>query len=775
MNPLLLETAIHAMNEGVVIQDSEGAIVMANSAAERILGMTIDQMMGRTSMDPSWRAIKEDGCDFPGEEHPAMVALSTGDPKHGVIMGVEGGHASRRWIRINSDPFFGGDSSSPSHVVSTFEDITEARNRARLIEENEARLQQALELGEAASWEIDLEKGVMHASRGLTALLDEAVVKRAMTDFWSLIYEGDRKRVMSAWIGHLNGDPPLQLDHRMVDKFGKVRWARSSARVEKWNDDGSPKKIIGFFKDISENVFRAKKIEESEARLQFALELGNAASWELDYRTNELHFSRKLNDIFHDYSPENAFKNLEDRIHKDDLGAVRAAWFRHLKGVPPMQLDHRVFDQEGNIRWMRAIAKIEERDETGAPVRVVGFLKDITADIEQKQKIAEALDFAERANEMKSIFVANMSHEIRTPMNAILGMTQALLREELNDAQRDRLKIILESGASLTRIIDDVLDLSKVEVGKLEIQNTPFNLRDLISSVEALYSLKADEKALDFRVRISNRSTKKLIGDSTRIRQILGNLISNAIKFTHTGHVQVNVDAAPDEDSELVMLTIEVVDSGIGIPDDQLEAVFEPFVQTDQAARQHLPGTGLGLSISRHLCELMHGSLQLENGDTHGCIAQVTLPLQRVEELDDNVGETAPPSEEDATKKYSGLNILLAEDHPRNQEVVLALLEPFEANVTVAENGVAALNALKDDTFDIVLMDIRMPVLDGMDALKQFRELELSEKRSPTPVVALTANAIEEDVETYKAAGFNACIAKPFTVHELISVISQLV
>lgn len=648
MNRLLLETAIHAMNEGVVIQDSEGAIVMANSAAERILGMTIDQMMGRTSMDPSWRAIREDGSDFPGDEHPAMVALSTGDPKHGVIMGVEGGHEARRWIRINSNPFFESDSSTPSHVVSTFEDITENLNRARQIEEN-------------------------------------------------------------------------------------------------------------------------------EARLQLALELGNAASWEVDYRTNELHFSRVLNNIMRDYSPNQAFKNLEDRIHRDDVDAVRKAWREHLKGAAPLQLDHRVFDHEGKLRWMRAVTKIEERDENGAPARVVGFLKDITDDIEQKQKIAEALDFAERANEMKSIFVANMSHEIRTPMNAILGMAQALLREELNDAQRDRLKIILESGASLTRIIDDVLDLSKVEVGKLEIQNTPFNLRDLISSVEALYSLKADEKALDFRVRISNRSAKKLIGDSTRIRQILGNLISNAIKFTHTGHVQVNVDAAPVEDSELVMLTIEVVDSGIGIPDDQLEAVFEPFVQTDQAARQHLPGTGLGLSISRRLSELMHGSLQLENGDKHGCIAQVTLPLQRVEELDDNVGETAPASEEDATKRYSGLNILLAEDHPRNQEVVLALLEPFEANVTVAENGVAALNALKGDTFDIVLMDIRMPVLDGMDALKQFRELELSENRPPTPVVALTANAIEEDVETYKSAGFNACIAKPFTVHELIGVISQLV
>ncbi|MCG8440458.1 MAG: ATP-binding protein, partial [Caulobacterales bacterium] len=333
-----------------------------------------------------------------------------------------------------------------------------------------------------------------------------------------------------------------------------------------------------------------------------------------------------VRDFWHCDTSRHVIADIEEAMSAQK--SIRREMFLTRKQAAPVSVDQAFFPvNDGGGRYSHWIA----------------VSRDITEQKRQHAELKRARADADKASRAKSAFLANMSHEIRTPMNGILGMATALAREELTDTQRKRLDIITSSGDALMRIIDDVLDLSKIEAGRMEIENAPFALDELLASIEALYALRADEKGIEFAVRLAPAAETRLLGDATRIRQVLSNLISNAVKFTEAGSVEIAVGTAPASDGEGIDLSFTVSDCGPGIAPDVAERLFTPFTQADVSTTRTHGGTGLGLAISRQLCELMHGSISLQSEPGQGAVFHAVVRVGRAVSMD---GVAAPRAEE---------------------------------------------------------------------------------------------------------------------------------
>jgi signal transduction histidine kinase/ActR/RegA family two-component response regulator len=370
---------------------------------------------------------------------------------------------------------------------------------------------------------------------------------------------------------------------------------------------------------------------------------------------------------------------------------------------------------------------------------------------------------AEAANSAKSAFLATMSHEIRTPLNGVLGMTQAMAADELSDLQRERLTVIHRSGEALLAILNDVLDLSKIEAGRLELETIEFDLGELAQGAYSAFTALANKKGLSFALDMG-AARGRYLGDPTRVRQILYNLISNALKFTDQGEIRVTAR----RDGEC--LAICVADTGVGISPEHLVRLFQKFDQLDSSTTRRFGGTGLGLAICRELVQLMGGEIQVESRLGEGSKFVVRLPLPRVGE-ERVAPQLAPPAVADVQPLR--LRVLAAEDNAVNQLVLKTLLHQLGVEPTVVEDGAAAVEAWRASVWDVILMDIQMPVMDGLAATAAIRRLEADTGRQRTPIVALTANAMAHQVEAYVAAGMDGHVAKPIDAVQLFQALSD--
>ncbi len=624
-----ITAVVAAMDEGLVVQGRDGTILSCNAAAERILGLSRDQICGRGSLDPRWRTVRTDGSPFPGDEHPAMVTLRTGQPQSGVIMGVGLEDGQLRWILINSQPVGRSEDGLPEAVAATFTDITRLRRE-----------------------------------------------------------EEERRRVEGQMEHFFN----LSLDMLCVaDVYGYFRHLNSA-----WT------RVLGW------------SMEELLARPFF------------------------------------------DFVHPEDRAATLAEAAHLALGGSTVRFQNRYRCRDGS--W-----KLIEWTSVGVPEHGVmyGAARDVTKDREREDELVAARKAAEEAARAKSTFLATMSHEIRTPMNGVLGMAEMLAATHLDEHQRDLLDTIRRSGASLLGIINDILDWSKIQAGHLDLKIEPTLLRPVVDDVLGALRSTAREKHLALTCGpIDGGLTVR--ADPLRLRQVLTNLVGNALKFTERGGVTVAVSTSDRQ------VQVDIIDTGIGISAEHLPRLFTRFAQVDDANTRRFGGTGLGLAISLQLAEGMGGSIRVVSQPDRG--STFSLILQRAESPQLPSG---PVGSARLVRSARSRGVLVAEDNIVNQKVVGLMLKRLGHQVVMVNNGAEAL-AADLAAIDVILMDVQMPEMDGLEATRRIRQRELASGGRRVPILALTAAALQEEQAACLSAGMDAVLTKPLDLERLRQAIDAL-
>jgi PAS domain S-box-containing protein len=472
-----------------------------------------------------------------------------------------------------------------------------------------------------------------------------------------------------------------------------------------------------------------------------------------------------------DLSPE---KQADGRNSLEKANEMIATAFR--EGNHRFDWDHK--RQNGEIIPVEVILSVIP---FGGKKLLQVVWRDISVRKQVELELQRAKDFAEESNRAKSEFLAKMSHEIRTPMNGVLGMADLLLGTNLDAEQKEFTKMIYESGKFLLTVINDILDFSKIESGNLSLEYIDFNLHELIKSVTDLFRNKAQEKKISFSCIMGNEVSDKLVGDPVRLRQILVNLVSNALKFTKEGGVSVKIEIEK-ETTVAQLLRFEVIDTGIGIKQKNINKLFQSFTQEDSSTTRKYGGTGLGLAISKNLCKLMGGKIGVESEVGKGSLFWFTLPLNKSQ---NNAVKTTEKTEinnldynDQQINIYNPvdeipLRILLAEDNLINQKVATKQLEKLGYSVDCVLNGKEALVKINSTQFDLVLMDMQMPEMDGLEATEAIRASETNGQR--IPIIALTANAMRSDQEKCLAAGMDDYMSKPFNKEQLKRIIEKYI
>jgi PAS domain S-box-containing protein len=408
-------------------------------------------------------------------------------------------------------------------------------------------------------------------------------------------------------------------------------------------------------------------------------------------------------------------------------------------------------------------------DDEGAK-HVLTIAQDLTEIREAEQSLRAAAAEANAANRAKSEFLANMSHEIRTPLNGVMGIASALARTSLAPGQAEMVGLIETSAKALEALLSDILDLARIEAGRLELKAETFDLATSVNACAALFSAAAEAKGLDYHVTVEPNAEGAYIGDAPRVRQILSNLLGNAVKFTHSGSIGLHVSAVRGETASA--LRFEVRDTGIGFDAETKARLFGRFEQADGSITRRFGGTGLGLAISRSLAEAIGGTLEAESEPGHGASFVLTLELPRGVSKAELWGEAETLTQPEA--ELEGFKVLVAEDHPTNRRVVELILGALDLELVCVENGAEAVEAATRERFDLILMDMQMPVMDGLAAIRAIRALEARTGRGPTPIYALTANAMPEHIAASSAAGANGHLAKPITADVLIATVEAV-
>lgn len=512
---------------------------------------------------------------------------------------------------------------------------------------------------------------------------------------------------------------------------------------------------------------------EKEEIFRLAVEGTQDGVFDWNIKTDEIYYSDQFKAML-GYAPdefEGTLKASTDIVHPEEVDEVMEYVQLYLDGqLSEYSNTFRMQHKTGRWLWVTVRAKAV-LDKNGQPVRLVGALTDVSAAKEYENKLQEAKLKAEEANRAKSDFLAHMSHEIRTPLTTISGASEILAQntDAFSKKQRDLVKVLSSSSVTLKDIISDVLDFSKIENGELELEETAFELQDAFEHIVSIMSVKTREKKLDFKFDFKGVKALTFYGDPVRLRQVLINLIGNAVKFTEKGHVHVT--ARKDQKDGIDVLAIEIKDSGIGIDESNLEVVFERFKQADSSVSRKFGGTGLGLPISRKLVSLMGGDIQVKSELGKGSTFTVLLPFRVAEGSKDERGRDKLRTNKINDRLKSVINdqekLLLVEDYEGNVVVIGYILDEMGIEFEVARTGLEAINMWKENHYDLILMDIQMPEMDGFTATKQIRKIENEQNLKNTPIIGMTAHALVGDKDKCIESGMDAYLPKPIVEMDL--------
>jgi PAS domain S-box-containing protein len=807
-----------------------------------------------------------------------------------------------KWLEVRGDVLLDAE-DFPARAIGTVTDITERKQLEDTLRYATQSLNIAQAVAGVATMDLDFGRKSWLASDNFHELLGlpRSVKLDDLEGHRAAVHPDDVERIRRAPLDTTANNPAYQCDYRVILEDGTERWIAETASVSR-GKEGELSRISGALVDITYMKSTEAALDSTEKRLARTMRGTRDGVWELNVPANKPWFGPRFEEILGYAAGELRLSVEQFRalIHPDDRSPAKQAIEDHLFRDSTFDMEMRILHKAGHYEWVRLRGQAD-RDANGAPTWLAGSMQVITDRKVAQQAALDAQLAAEAANRAKSTFLANVSHEIRTPMNGVIGMSQMLAETPLDATQREYVDIIRGSAQALLSLINDVLDLSKIEADRLDLEHVEFDLRDVIYETVAAMALQAASKGIELVVNIGAEVPVAMRGDAGRLRQIVTNLVGNAIKFTHEGYITLHASGAIGEDGR-AKLRIEVADTGIGIPADRIDRLFKTFSQIDSSTTRHYGGTGLGLSIVKRLAELMGGeagvhsvlgsgstfwvNLSLESkarqpglgalaldkkilvvddvaasrdslmlklglcgfdtvaaadveealnilgrGDAvhlvladelmpgrggldllaamradarHAALPFVLLSLFGAEhdtagwkDRPDAIGfkplrasklatllakvftgespfVMAEPEKPRVTHSFHGRRVLLVEDNPVNQRVAQRALQKLALEVTLANNGAEALERIAEISFDAVLMDCQMPVMDGFTAAQRIRE---SERRAGhgrrLPIIALTANVMSEDRENCMAAGMDAHLGKPLEPSQLADCLGR--
>lgn len=761
----------------------DGRFVKLSDGWETTLGYPIDELEGRDF----FQFIHPDD-----REATATVMADLSDRKSIKFYVNRYRRSNGDYISLEWSSKLGSDGL----IYFSAQDVTERERLHRRLKATTNRLEQTADLAGVGGWELSFpDMTVFWDAR--TRRIHEASedyepeITSAIEFYAPEVRESVKAMVQAAMETGEPWDEVLPL----ITAKGRHIWVRTTGRVI--GERGKPERTVGTFQDVTEQVERARDLEaalaetkalrmteqetrdalkESEARLHSAMDATDMGVW--TYRPAEDHFyiSAKCSVILGMEGTDGHISGTEYRsyIHEADLQRVLSAAQDHIEGRCDhyrVEVRHRRAD--GHIVWTESFGRVVERDETGEALLLCGTFQEISRRKAQERMLEESREAADAANEAKSRFLANMSHEIRTPLNGIMGMTQLLQRTELDLRQRRYLTTLQDSGQSLLAIIDDVLDIARIESGRLELEAAPFDLAALLRKAISTVTAQAEEKHLTLTTDFDQALSGWRLGDGKRVLQVLINLAGNAVKFTDAGSVHIAV--SPGEEPDKVRFV--VADTGPGVSEDQRSRIFDRFAQADDSAGRAHGGAGLGLAISKELVELAGGAMGLEPDTACGAAFWFEWPLPQVNDQDlpaaDDFDSPGPASAVCTAPDGRSRLVLVVEDQAVNRALLEEHFAALSCRTLSAGDGAEALAILDEGCApDAILMDIHMPVLPGDEAIERIRARD--DAVSKAPIFALTADAGSQTRERLSAIGADAVFTKPVQLHRITEALLDI-
>ncbi|MGK5080015.1 PAS domain S-box protein [Janthinobacterium sp. HLX7-2] len=747
-----LRAIVDTAADGLITIDGEGKVRSFNPAAEALFGWREADIVGR---DASVLLQPVDAAHYQGYlrdylQTGASRILASGRE-------LEGRHRDGAVLPMRVAI---GKIDTPGQplFVAFVTDMRSSRNMEQALKDSERQYRTLIRnipgvsfhCSYAPEWQMIF---ISDAVFNLTGWMPQDFIEGRVSVF-ELVHPDDRQRVNDTCVQAANEQRDFENVYRMLHRDGRERWVRESSGPV-LNNDGVVRWIDGVILDITESELRNAEYEGKVTAISRAL-----AVIEFDLQGRILAANQNFLDLV-GYQLEDVL-GLHHSIFCEGAYVTSPAYATFWQQLAQGQFnagEYKRIGMAGREVWIQASYNpIFNTD--GKPFKVVKLATDISERRAMQENLRAAKDRAELAAESKTSFLANMSHEIRTPMNAIIGFTEVLLGTPLDSLQRRHLGTVRQSARSLLELLNDILDTAKLEKGATELELVDFSLPDLVDHVAASLRISAQARDLVLHVDIDPGMGQFFLGDARRVQQVLTNLIGNAVKFTEVGHVRVAVDM------QGASVHIAVHDTGIGIPEDRLEKIFAPFTQADSSMSRRFGGTGLGTTISRQLVELMGGTITVDSTLGAGSVFHVLLPLAP--------GKAVLRRSEQPVVALPPLRILAADDVPQNIELLLISLGAAGHQVVAASDGESAVREFSRGSFDIVLMDVQMPRMDGLEAARLIRVHEREQGLKATPIIALTASVLEQDRRAAQTAGMNGFASKPLEMHKLTAEIARL-
>ena len=741
---------------GIFRADRRGHLTYINAAWANKTGMRAEDMMGN-----GWMAAVIDLSHF--KDQPAWSDFEPSEIRRRT-MEFHTPDGGELWMEIVTSAEFDsyGDVTG---FVGVAIDVTSQKIASEQLVESERRFHALASLSPAGIFRTDRHGGYTYVNPAWLSLAGQMAEMWEDSGWVMALHPEDRAEVSAKWCTALSEAAEFRSEFRWLHSDGTVTWVDTLARPDT-DEFGNVVGYVGVVIDITE---RHEVLEELALRdRELTLLAANATDgiFRLSLTGICKYASPSAHNLLGFPAGSLIDGNLLTGFHPDDRAGVEDAFAALRDGVKDHALvSYRLERMEipGEYIWLEANCGLV-RNAANEPSEIIASIRNISRRKAMEEELKEARKRAEAAVEARSAFMANMSHEIRTPMNGVIGFTEVLLAGELTEKQRRQIELIAESGRAMLRLLNDILDMSKIEAGQMTYAPGPVDLHHVLSSVARMMQPIAEAKGLKVDISVADALPEQIITDPLRFRQIILNLLSNAIKFTSYGHVRIAASKQTDINQQFLEITVE--DSGIGMAADRLEVIFAPFMQAELDTSQRFGGTGLGLSISQELARLMGGEIAVTSQEGSGTTFTLKLPFEAY----NSASAKAPPANEEKLRELlPELRVLVAEDNDINQQLMQDMATALGIQLEIACDGEGAIKAVRQaararNSFVMVFMDLRMPGMGGLEATRRIRDLGYD--ADELPIIALTANAYQDDIDACKEAGMQGHLAKPLRLND---------